>query len=145
MNRPAIYVQAVCVYLLSVSVCICVYLWLLQGYSTLPPTIVWTTLAVGISSSGTLRMSFDSTVMSAYLPRLQRAAVVFFESGVGAVDGVRLQRFHARHALIRVEDRAVLQLTADRRVIAGDRIDIFHRRVGAVGTIAPDFISFCQT
>ncbi len=35
---------------------------------TVPPTIVYATSAVGISSSGIVRMSFDSTVMSASFP-----------------------------------------------------------------------------
>src|SRR6185436_4118153 len=37
-------------------------------YSTLPPTIVYSTAVDGIWSSGTVRMSFDSTVMSASCP-----------------------------------------------------------------------------
>ena len=37
-------------------------------YTTFPPTIVRVTLVVRISSSGMVRMSLDSTVMSASLP-----------------------------------------------------------------------------
>src|SRR5690606_11721824 len=38
------------------------------SYFTSPPTIVYTTRAEGISLSGIVMMSFERTVMSAYLP-----------------------------------------------------------------------------
>lgn len=37
-------------------------------YMTLPPTIVYLTCVFGISSAGTVRMSWESTVMSANFP-----------------------------------------------------------------------------
>src|SRR5450759_5122619 len=55
----------------------------------------------------------------------QRAFELFFESRVGVVDGVRLQGLHAGHALVRVEDGAVLEFAADARIEAGKRADIF--------------------
>ena len=48
------------------------------------------------------------------------------------------------HALIGIEHRAVAQLPADGRVVAGDRAHVLDRRVGAVGHDRPDCISFCQ-
>src|SRR5262249_56748073 len=46
-----------------------------REYRIFPPTIVYTTFAVGISSSGIFRMSFESTVMSAYLPTFSEPRV----------------------------------------------------------------------
>ena len=45
---------------------------------------------------------------------------------------VRLQRLDAAHALIGIEHLAVLQLAGDGGVVAGDRVDVLDRRVGAV-------------
>src|SRR5579872_6086054 len=66
------------------------------------------------------------------LAGFERPFHLLLERGVGIVPRVRPQGFFARHALVGIENRAVLQLAADGGVEAGDRANVFHRRVGAV-------------
>ena len=87
------------------------------------------TCAAGSELPAIVVMSFESTVMSGQFARRERAFRVFLERRIRIVRGVRLQRLHAAHALVRVEDFAVLPPAAHRRVVRRDRVDIFHRGI----------------
>ena len=78
-------------------------------------------------------MSFERTTTSAYLPGFSDPLEPSSNAANAPLMRVGLQRLHAAHALVGIEDAAVLQLPADGRVVARNRIDVFHRRVGAVG------------
>ena len=54
------------------------------------------------------------------------------EGGKGVVARVRSERLQSAHPLLGVQDLAVVHSSGYGGVVAGDRIDIFDGRVGAI-------------